>query len=190
MYTLVSACQAFAIDLDMQVNDISPSYSGGEAFPDESCAVSRRNSNGNVRDLRAVARRITLAQNICNDVIQTKTCKYSYYGRGDGFDGQIGYCGGFFNTNEMTVALPAGTVFRPENASDPTPPGKIRCGSMVRLVNPDTGARTMAWVTDTGGFAKYGRCVDVSHAVSRRLGYQNTTKEKPPRVRMEVCGFE
>lgn len=143
------------------------------------CAVSSGKKNQS--SLAAVAAKIT-TDNKCKTVVRTQQGESSFYGKGDGFHGQIGFCGGKFLANKMTLALPQGKVARPGKA--PTA-GQVACGTTVRLTNPKNGKVAYAVVTDTGGFAKYGRMADVSYGVASNLGFVNAGHTK---LKMEICG--
>lgn len=70
--------------------------------------------------------------------------------------------GQIFNSNEMTAALPAS-----ERAREMARAGRPFC-----VLDNNTGRATVVRVTDTGGFAKFNRVMDVSEGVARRLGFR------------------
>lgn len=136
---------------------------------------------GNLNSLAAISSGVMTA-NQCSKVTRTDSGKSSFYGKGDGFHGQKTFCGTKFIASQNTIALPQGKVARP--GAKPTA-GQVACGTMVRLTNPKNGKTTYATVTDTGGFAKYGRMADVSYGVALKLGFVSAGHTT---LKMEVCG--
>jgi rare lipoprotein A len=78
----------------------------------------------------------------------------SYYGEGDGFDGQETANCTTFDKDGNTVAH-----------------NSLPFGTKLLLVNPSNNKHVTATVTDTGNFRKYGRDLDVSAGIARRLGF-------------------
>ena len=88
-----------------------------------------------------------------------------------GFQGRkIASCT-IFDQYKLTVAIP------------PEKQGVLPFGTRVLLENPANGREVGATVTDTGGFAKYGRDLDVARAVAQHLGF---VQEGTARLRMVV----
>lgn len=61
-------------------------------------------------------------------------------------------------------------------------PGTLPMGTQVKLTNTSNGKEVIATVTDTGGFAKYGRVADLTLAVGNAL----ETKTDQSIVKIEV----
>lgn len=61
-------------------------------------------------------------------------------------------------------------------------PGTLPMGTQVKLTNTSNGKEVIATVTDTGGFAKYGRVADLTLAVGNAL----ETKTDNSIVKIEV----
>ncbi len=137
--------------------------------------------NQNLNSLGAISASVITA-NQCSKITRTETGKSSFYGKGDGTHGQKSFCGSTFIASKMTLALPQGKVARP--GTKPTA-GQVACGTMVRLTNPKNGKTVYATVTDTGGFAKYGRMADVSYGVALNLGFVSAGHTT---LKMEICG--
>ena len=76
----------------------------------------------------------------------------SWYG--PGFDGRKTKSGEVFDQDALTAAS-----------------NTIPLGTMVCAVNNDNGRAEVAWINDTGGFAKYARVLDGSRGLARALGY-------------------
>jgi rare lipoprotein A len=77
----------------------------------------------------------------------------SHYGLGDGFHGNRTAHGKVFDREGMTVAH-----------------NKLPGGTILDITGPN-GKTVRAEVTDTGGFEKYGRQMDVSYGVAKELGF-------------------
>lgn len=80
------------------------------------------------------------------------TCKASFYGRGDGFDGGKTASGERFNAEAMTAAhktLPLGT--------------------RIKVTNPSTGQSVVVKINDRGPYAG-GRCLDLSAGAFDAIG--------------------
>jgi rare lipoprotein A len=75
----------------------------------------------------------------------------STYGVGDGFQGNRTACGQVFNTHVVQVAHKT-----------------LKCGTMIRIEDAETGKSVVAEVTDRGPYIK-GRIVDLSWAAFREL---------------------
>lgn len=129
----------------------------------------------------------------CQSLIKSEKGKASFYGCfdhnnkkiancGDGFHGKKGFCENTFLSSQMTVALPAGTVARPGQKPGK---GQVACGSVVKLTNPENGKIVLARVMDTGGFAKYGRKIDVSAGVASKLGF---VQKGHTELKIDYCG--
>jgi rare lipoprotein A len=94
------------------------------------------------------------------------TGKASFYGGGDGFDGQTTANGDTFDHHEHTAASRV-----------------IPLGSKARVTNLKTGRSTTVTVTDRGRLA-HGRKIDLSKDAARDIGL--TKKEGVTRVKIEV----
>lgn len=145
---------------------------------DKVCRVS--NSKKNVSSLAEVGM-VMREQQYCSRIVASIPGESSHYGNGDGFNGKKGFCGETFKSAEMTVAFPAGKVARPGTTPKP---GQVACGTIIRITNKANGRSAFARVTDTGGFAKYGRIVDSSGAVAKKLGFLDQGKAK---VTVDIC---
>jgi rare lipoprotein A len=75
----------------------------------------------------------------------------STYGVGDGFQGNRTACGQIFNTHIVQVAHKT-----------------LKCGTVIRIEDAETGKSVVAEVTDRGPYIK-GRIVDLSWAAFREL---------------------
>jgi rare lipoprotein A len=75
----------------------------------------------------------------------------STYGVGDGFQGNRTACGQIFNTHVVQVAHKT-----------------LKCGTMIRIEDAETGKSVVAEVTDRGPYIR-GRIVDLSWAAFREL---------------------
>jgi len=84
-----------------------------------------------------------------------KTYKVSHYGHGDGFHGKLMANGEIMNKHKFTVASPL---------IKGTKKPKYKLGTKLLLINPKNDKSVEVTVTDTGGFRRYGRELDLSYA--------------------------
>lgn len=77
--------------------------------------------------------------------------KASWYG--PGFHGKETRCGQIYNQNALTAAS-----------------NTLPCGAKVRLRYHKTGKSVIVRITDTGGFKKYGRDIDISRGAAKKIG--------------------
>lgn len=77
----------------------------------------------------------------------------SWYGIGDGYNGQQAADGSIFNAYAMTAA----------HASLPF-------GTKVKVTNRDNGMSVVVTITDRGGFEALGRGIDLSYGAANAIG--------------------
>ena len=84
-------------------------------------------------------------------IVQTKTYKVSWYG---GFHhGRKTASGEVFDKNKLTCAAVS----------------TYKLGSYLEVTNPKNGKSVVVKVNDRGGFAKYGRELDLSEAAFKKI---------------------
>ena len=90
-----------------------------------------------------------------------RTYEVSHYGHGDGFHGKTMANGKVMDKYKFTAASPLikGTK-RP----------KYKLRTKLLLINPENGKSIEVVITDTGGFRKYGRELDLSYGAFKALG--------------------
>ena len=81
--------------------------------------------------------------------------KASWYGKN--FHGRITASGAVFNKYAMTAAS-----------------NSHKMGTMLRVTNVVNGKSTVVKVTDTGGFKKYGRTLDLSYGAFSKIANPKT----------------
>lgn len=84
-----------------------------------------------------------------------RTYKVSHYGHGDGFHGKLMANGEIMNKHKFTAASP---LIKGTNKP------KYKLGTRLLVINPKNGKSVEVVITDTGGFRKKGRELDLSFA--------------------------
>lgn len=97
-----------------------------------------------------------------NNVANAATA--SWYG--PGFHGKRTANGEIFNQYALTAAS-----------------NSHRMGTLLKVTNPNNGKSVIVRVTDTGGFGKYGRTLDLSKGAFSRIA---DTKQGVAKVKVEV----
>lgn len=90
-----------------------------------------------------------------------RTYKVSHYGHGDGFHGKLMANGEVMNKHKLTAASP---LIKGTNKP------KYKLGTRLLVINPKNGKSVEVVITDTGGFRKKGRELDLSYNAFSRLG--------------------
>lgn len=87
----------------------------------------------------------------CIGLCKKRTVKASWYG--PGFHGNITDCGQVYNQYGLTAAS-----------------NTLPCGTKVKLLYKKTGKSVVVKITDTGGFKKYHRDIDISLGAANKIG--------------------
>lgn len=177
------------LDVSSELTRFAPEYLPENSGKSRTNCAMKNSENSNFLAIGQVAAQALTVTNPCKKISHEASGKYSYYGKGDGTQGGKTMCGSKFNTNERTIALPVALVDKPWTDKVE---GPVKCDSIVMLTDQKSGKTVYAKVTDTGGFAKYGRVADVSYKVAQELGYANWTnfKKDPPKLSLRVCAAQ
>lgn len=87
----------------------------------------------------------------CIEPCKKRIVRASWYG--PGFHGNITFCGQVYNQYGLTAAS-----------------NTLPCGTKVRLLYKKTGKSVVVKITDTGGFKKYNRDIDISLGAANKIG--------------------
>lgn len=115
-----------------------------------------------------------------NNFTRTLRGEASFYGGPTNrmFEGRRTACGNVFRSVELTAALPQRMLTLNGTGNS------VRCGSWARVTNQSNGRTVWVRLTDTGGFARLGRVIDLSHGAATQLGFVSRGHTN---VNVEIC---
>ncbi len=118
----------------------------------------KRGTEEKIVDQEVTECNVVVEQEKKDSVLYKKTT-VSYYGKGDGFHGKTMANGKRFDRDKLTAATGL------KNGKPIIP-----LGSWVRVTNLNNGKSVIVQITDTGGFKKHGRDLDLSAGAFKELG--------------------